>query len=48
MDFDGITISYVQCGIISPPVSGDMSRRLAFLHESLLRVLKNGSLNPLL
>ena len=40
VDFDGITISYVQCGIISPPVSGDMSRRLAFLHESLLQVLK--------
>ena len=40
VDFDGIAISYVQCGIISPPVSADMSRRLAFLHESLLRVLK--------
>ena len=40
VDFDGIAISYVQCGIISPPVSCDMSRRLAFLHESLLRVLK--------
>ncbi len=40
MDFDGITISYVQCGVILPPVGDDMSRRLAFLHESLFRVLK--------
>ena len=40
VDFDGIAISYVGCGIISPPVSADMSRRLAFLHQSLLRVLK--------
>ena len=40
MDFDGITVSYVQCGIVSPPIRDDMSRRLAFLHESLLSVLK--------
>tara|TARA_B100000686_G_C16780526_1_gene971513 strand:- start:1413 stop:1928 length:516 start_codon:yes stop_codon:yes gene_type:complete len=40
VDFDGITISYVQCGVILPPVGDDMSRRLAFLHESLFRVLK--------
>jgi len=40
VDFDGITVSYVQCGNVSPPIGDDMSRRLAFLHESLLSVLK--------
>jgi len=40
VDFNGITMSYVQCGIISPPVGDAMPRRLAFLHESLLEVLK--------
>ena len=40
MDFDGITVRYVQCGVISPPVGDDMPERLAFLHESLFGVLK--------
>ena len=39
VDFDGISINYVGCGVISPPHGDEMSDRLAFLYGGLAGVM---------
>jgi len=41
VDFDGIAMTYVDGGIVSPPSDDHMSGRLAFLHEGLARIIEH-------
>ena len=40
VDFDGVSVTYVGCGVVSPPSNDEMSHRLAFLHEGLARIIE--------
>ena len=40
VDFDGVSVTYVGCGVVSPPSNADMSDRLAFLHGGLARIIE--------
>ena len=39
VDFDGISITYVGCGVISPPPHDEIPDRLAFLYGGLARIM---------
>ena len=40
VDCDGVSVTYVGCGVVSPPSNDEMSDRLAFLHGGLARIIE--------